>query len=110
MCEAWWWEAQDQGSRRQRQCEQRERPTKWQVRGSLSSTGTVVISSVSGGGVFRPGTKVDGEVRERRQRRSQKGLQGLSGGAAAVREGASQDTAIDQDPSAIRRTSDSSPN
>lgn len=60
--------------------------------------------------MFRPGTKVEGEVRKQRQRRSQKGLQGLSGGAAAVREGASQDTAIGQDPSAIRRTSDSSPN
>ena len=54
--------------------------------------------------------KVGGEVRERRQRRSQKDLQRLSEGAAEAREGASKDVVTDQDPSAIRRTSDSSPN
>lgn len=100
---------EDQGSRGCRRCEWRERPTEWQVRGSPGDTSTV-LSSVSGDGVFNPGTKVDDEVREQRQRRSRKGLQGLSEGAAAVREGASQDAIIGQDPSAIRRTSDSSPN
>lgn len=60
--------------------------------------------------MFRAAPKVGGEVRERRQRRSRKGSQGLSGRAAAVREGALQDAAIDHDPSAIRRPSDSGPN
>lgn len=33
----------DQGSRQGRRCEQQERPTEWQVRGSPSGTGIVIV-------------------------------------------------------------------
>ena len=46
----------DKGSRRRRRCEQREGPTEWQVQGSPGGTGTV-LSSVSGGWVFRGGAQ-----------------------------------------------------
>lgn len=99
-----------QSSRRRRRCEQRKRPTEWQVRGSPSGTGTVIVKECVWWRNAPGGTQGRHEVQECRQRRSQRVYRGCLEGPRQPAKELRKTPQIDQDPSAIRRTSDSSPN